>query len=195
MGTELPTTRDFQFISGSIALDFVNTVGNRLGTKRDYFQSADDVNRWARLAGLISEGESLRLTAKQVRRIRAVRGGLYAIFRRLVARPRVTRQGIARLNTMLGSISLKRRLLWAKGKVNWESKVLVRDPMSMLAPILLNAAEVLVTGAFQKVRQCADKNCGWLFLDASQAGKRRWCSMSDCGNRAKARRHYRAVSV
>lgn len=195
MGTELPTTRDFQFISGSIALDFVNTVGNRLGTKRDYFQSADDVNRWARLAGLISEGESLRLTAKQVRRIRAVREGLYAIFRRLVARPRVTRQGIARLNTMLGSISLKRRLLWAKGKVNWESKVLVRDPMSMLAPILLNAAEVLVTGAFQKVRQCADKNCGWLFLDASQAGKRRWCSMSDCGNRAKARRHYRAVSV
>ncbi len=195
MGTELPTTRDFQFISGSIALDFVNTVGNRLGTKRDYFQSADDVNRWARLAGLISEGESLRLTAKQVRRIRAVREGLYAIFRRLVARPRVTRQGIARLNTMLGSISLNRRLLWAKGKVNWESKVLVRDPMSMLAPILLNAAEVLVTGAFQKVRQCADKNCGWLFLDASQAGKRRWCSMSDCGNRAKARRHYRAVSV
>ena len=40
------------------------------------------------------------------------------------------------------------------------------------------------------VRRCANPECGWLFLDDSRAGKRRWCSMSSCGNRAKARRHY-----
>src|SRR5258708_7059779 len=41
-----------------------------------------------------------------------------------------------------------------------------------------------------RVRRCANPECGWLFLDDSRAGKRRWCSMSACGNRAKARRHY-----
>jgi predicted RNA-binding Zn ribbon-like protein len=40
------------------------------------------------------------------------------------------------------------------------------------------------------IEQCEGDVCGWLFLDRSPAGRRRWCSMRDCGNRAKARRHY-----
>ena len=48
----------------------------------------------------------------------------------------------------------------------------------------------LIGGKLDKVRRCANPECGWLFLDDSRAGKRRWCSMSACGNRAKARRHY-----
>ena len=36
------------------------------------------------------------------------------------------------------------------------------------------------------IRLCADERCGWVFLDPS--GRRRWCEMSVCGNRAKARR-------
>jgi hypothetical protein len=45
-------------------------------------------------------------------------------------------------------------------------------------------------GLLDRVRRCANPECGWLFLDDSRAGKRRWCSMSSCGNRARARRHY-----
>jgi predicted RNA-binding Zn ribbon-like protein len=37
------------------------------------------------------------------------------------------------------------------------------------------------------IRSCADGACGWLFLDPS--GRRRWCEMAVCGNRAKARRY------
>jgi predicted RNA-binding Zn ribbon-like protein len=33
---------------------------------------------------------------------------------------------------------------------------------------------------------CASAACGWVFLDP--AHRRRWCTMSVCGNRAKARR-------
>jgi predicted RNA-binding Zn ribbon-like protein len=194
--SKVPATQDFQFIGGSIALDLVNTVGNRLGEKRDYFRSAEDVERWAMRAGLIGESESLQLSPKQLKRIRTMREELYGIFRPVVRRAgsRPTREGIARLNAMLGSISLTRKLRWSRGRVEWESGVLAHDAMSVLTPILLNAAEILVTGEFQKVRQCADENCGWLFLDASQAGRRRWCSMRDCGNRAKARRHYGKVA-
>ncbi|MCL4825828.1 MAG: CGNR zinc finger domain-containing protein [Caldilinea sp.] len=37
--------------------------------------------------------------------------------------------------------------------------------------------------------------CGWLFFDASRNRSRRWCSMEDCGNRAKARLHYKRHKV
>jgi predicted RNA-binding Zn ribbon-like protein len=37
------------------------------------------------------------------------------------------------------------------------------------------------------IRFCADERCGWLFLDPT--GRRRWCEMAVCGNRAKARRY------
>ena len=35
-----------------------------------------------------------------------------------------------------------------------------------------------------------ENECTWIFLDETKNHSRRWCSMRDCGNRAKARRHY-----
>jgi predicted RNA-binding Zn ribbon-like protein len=60
----------------------------------------------------------------------------------------------------------------------------------LLAPVLWSAADLLVGNQLGRVRQCANPDCGWLFLDNSKSGNRRWCSMSACGNRAKAHRHY-----
>ena len=34
-------------------------------------------------------------------------------------------------------------------------------------------------------------NCQWLFLDRSRNRSRTWCDMAVCGNRTKAKRHYR----
>jgi predicted RNA-binding Zn ribbon-like protein len=41
-----------------------------------------------------------------------------------------------------------------------------------------------------RIRRCANDQCVLHFYDASRGGKRQWCSMAACGNRAKARRHY-----
>ncbi len=41
-----------------------------------------------------------------------------------------------------------------------------------------------------RVKACAEAGCGTLFHDTSRNRSRRWCAMEDCGNRAKARRHY-----
>ena len=40
------------------------------------------------------------------------------------------------------------------------------------------------------VRRCANPNCVLLFLDVSKSGRRRWCDMATCGNRAKSAAHY-----
>jgi predicted RNA-binding Zn ribbon-like protein len=41
-----------------------------------------------------------------------------------------------------------------------------------------------------RLRPCANEECRLFLIDHSRAGTARWCSMSGCGNRMKARRHY-----
>ena len=59
----------------------------------------------------------------------------------------------------------------------------------VLWPIVQSAADLLTTESLDRVRLCKAEDCGCLFVDASKNRSRRWCAMSDCGNRAKVRRH------
>ncbi len=52
------------------------------------------------------------------------------------------------------------------------------------------AAHNLLELRRDRIRACAGHDCVLHFYDASRAGRRQWCSMAGCGNRAKARRHY-----
>lgn len=65
------------------------------------------------------------------------------------------------------------------------------QPGAILWPLLRDAAELLVTEDPARIRRCQGAGCERLFLDTSKAGRRRWCRMQTCGNRAKARRHAR----
>jgi predicted RNA-binding Zn ribbon-like protein len=41
----------------------------------------------------------------------------------------------------------------------------------------------------ERLRICAAADCRWRFIDSSPAGRRRWCDMRTCGNRAKVAAH------
>jgi predicted RNA-binding Zn ribbon-like protein len=59
-------------------------------------------------------------------------------------------------------------------------------------------ARELIQGDTERLRVCENPQCGWVFKDTSRTGKRKWCSMRSCGNRAKVARHRarrRAVSA
>ena len=60
----------------------------------------------------------------------------------------------------------------------------------ILWPVVRSAADLVTSDRACLIRECAGESCSWLFLDASRNRSRKWCSMSSCGNRAKARRHY-----
>ena len=49
-------------------------------------------------------------------------------------------------------------------------------------------AEALADGDTSRFRICANDACRWVFEDTSRGGRRRWCDMQSCGNRAKVRR-------
>ncbi len=61
----------------------------------------------------------------------------------------------------------------------------------LLTAIARNGAELIAEGPEAPIRKCANPDCGLLFYDDSRTGRRRWCSMAVCGNRAKVAAHYR----
>jgi predicted RNA-binding Zn ribbon-like protein len=60
--------------------------------------------------------------------------------------------------------------------------------------LALDAAELLEHEVSRGlVGVCEERlvgRCAWLFLDSTRNHSRRFCSMKECGNRAKQRRHY-----
>jgi predicted RNA-binding Zn ribbon-like protein len=82
------------------------------------------------------------------------------------------------------------RLQWQEGRPNWRATESSEPADGLLWPIALAAAALITGPRADRIKQCEDdRGCGWLFVDDSRLGNRRWCSMGDCGNVAKARRH------
>jgi len=188
-----PPTDDFQFIAGNLSLDFVNTIGDRLGEAREYLTSPAELTRWARRAGILSPNGRLTLSPRQMSEIRTARESLYRLFQQLARGGTPSRRAVSDLNTRLESVAGARRLRLGTRGVRWEWLSRARDARSLLAQVYASAAELLVSDHAVAVRQCEGERCGWLFVDRSRSGHRRWCSMADCGNREKARRHLARV--
>jgi predicted RNA-binding Zn ribbon-like protein len=66
----------------------------------------------------------------------------------------------------------------------------VGDPIDdALARLCDPLVTELTSGTPERIRICDNDRCRWVFYDTSRTGRRRWCDMATCGNRAKAARH------
>jgi predicted RNA-binding Zn ribbon-like protein len=64
------------------------------------------------------------------------------------------------------------------------------DPIDgAMARLTESIARYLGEGKIDRLRVCANDSCAWTFFDSSRTGRRKWCDMNTCGNRAKAARH------
>ncbi len=64
------------------------------------------------------------------------------------------------------------------------------DPFAeALARLAEPIVQEIAEGRPERLRVCANDTCRWVFFDSSRSGRRRWCDMTTCGNRAKAARH------
>jgi predicted RNA-binding Zn ribbon-like protein len=186
----------YQFVAGNLALDFVNTVAFRSdpGKKKDHLQRSEDVHRWASQAQLpdraaINSGPLVGTAA--LRRIRAVREQLFAVFHAIANDDPIPADTLTRVGDALNDCCTRRCLSIEGAEVRWTWRPSARCADYLLYPVLTAATDLLTSVSRGLVRQCEDARCGWLFLDRSNARTRRWCSMADCGNRNKAREYYR----
>ena len=181
-------------------LDFVNTVeGRSSASPRERLASYADLLDWARQARLLGEGQA-RALAREARgqprqaeaalaRGRALREALFGIFSAAAGGRDPAAADLGALNEALSRALARRRLRVERGRAGWawdEDAAALDRP---LWPVAVAAAELLVSPALARVRQCASGGCAWLFLDHSRNRSRRWCDMAVCGNRDKARRH------
>lgn len=182
---------EFQFVAGNLALDFVNTVSFRLDREKveDRLQSSDDLRRWAKQAGLTDRFNGF--SASTLSRIRSLREQLCSIFGAIANNQPIPAEALRKIDAALHACRAQRRLAAHGKEIRWIWRAGAEASDVLLFPILTAATDLLTSGARDCVRQCAGEGCGWLFLDRSNAGKRRWCRMADCGNRNKAREHYR----
>ena len=120
----------------------------------------------------------------------AMREALYRIFHALATQAAVAAPDLAALNYALAQAPRREELVSAAAGYVWRTAPLRPSVPALLAPVLWSAADLMTRVAPQRLRQCANPKCLWLFVDTSKGGTRRWCDMNACGNRAKAQRHY-----
>lgn len=99
---------------------------------------------------------------------------------------------VAAFRQALGRTPARHALVRDAQGYRWEVEARPATLEAVLAPVLWSAADLLAGEGRARLKRCANDQCRWLFLDDSKSGNRRWCSMSACGNRAKAARHYHA---
>jgi predicted RNA-binding Zn ribbon-like protein len=127
--------------------------------------------------------------------MRDVRERLFAVFHALASGDPIPADALARVGAELHECSARRRLSTDGDDVRWSWRASARSADYLLHPVLTAAIDLLVTGPRGVIRECEGDGCGWLFVDRSNARRRRWCSMADCGNRNKVRNHYRRASL
>jgi predicted RNA-binding Zn ribbon-like protein len=206
MGLMLWDEAGLRLRTGRLCLDFCNTVEWHAGPSPvERIDTYADLSDWARQVGLLSQAASERLARHAQRHARAaeaVRGRAItlreAVYRTLAAHAhgRVPDPAdLAVLNVELPQALARARLRLGgvAYRLTWDLDGEALD--GLLWPIAYSAANLLATPELlARVGQCADdRGCGWLFLDMTKNRSRRWCDMKDCGNRAKARRHYQRV--
>lgn len=193
----------YSFVGGNLSIDFTNTVDSRWsGEVRDKFSGYQDLVTWGRQAGIIQEKEALKLLEEAERKPSAakeafteaieLREVIYRVFEAVALERTPPGADIGAFNRKLAEAMTHARIEPLQDGFAWrweESGALDR----MTWPITRSAADLLTSHELGRVKTCGSDDCGWLFLDTSRNGSRRWCDMSDCGNRAKARRHYNRV--
>ncbi len=187
-----------------MCLDFANTVEwHAAASPEDRLRNYSDLMEWAVEAGIIDEETARRWTeesrsqpgeaARILKRALSFREALYRIFSAVARNAAPDEDDLAALNGILGDALGRLTLDYGSDgfRLGWPPLDKC-GPGSVLWPIARSAADLLAAGDPSRIRQCADdRGCGWLFLDQSRNRSRRWCSMEDCGNRAKAGRHFR----
>ena len=181
-----PTLR---FIGGRLALDFVNSAP--LKTELSWEQLIAFLE-YARIVTPERGGELLALTRSDpqaaeslLRKAQRLAAALRLAFDAVLHKHKVLREWIEPVNEVLRITEGHDELTSADN--DWEIQFVASESGLewLLAAVARSAAEIIAEGPNARLRLCANPRCGLFFYDTSRTHRRRWCSMTVCGNRHK----------
>jgi predicted RNA-binding Zn ribbon-like protein len=191
-----------ELLGGRLCLDFANTADwHSSKDPVEFLTSYSELVAWSQQRGILTGCQAQSLlreaadrpldAAAVLERAIALRETIYRIMSAISHGDTPPAADLTALNVELSTAMACSRIVPEAGGFVWDWAGGEHALDRMLWPVARDAAELLTAEELFRVGQCSDERCGWLFLDMSRNHTRRWCSMKDCGNRAKARRHYR----
>ncbi|MGC4757241.1 CGNR zinc finger domain-containing protein [Micromonospora trifolii] len=193
-------------VGGHPALELANTLERGGESPHDFLTDSSALLRWSAHVGVVSDAEADQVgrawrdepAAAQagLAAVRDIRESLYLV---LLAATTDADGGTAGDPIAAGAalVALHQRWSGAAARARFvldssQVRLVYGTVPAMLVPdrIAEAALDVLLTVDLTRVRRCPvlEGGCGWLFLDQTRNGSRRWCRMADCGNAVKARR-------
>ena len=181
-------------------LDFVNTDSAAQVTHGDLLRNLDALLSWLTEHAVLDEERSSGIrrrallqpaaAAATVVDARRVRASLRVLAERGHTSVKVCEDAVAEINRVLGRSAGTRRLDHLPDGSYARTFIPTGDAFAgLMIPVIESATDALVHDELGRVRRCADARCHRVFFDGTKNGKRRWCDMGTCGNRAKAARH------
>jgi predicted RNA-binding Zn ribbon-like protein len=157
-----------------LVCDFVNTLDRESGV--DELATANGLGVWLRARGLWSE----RPTGEEAARARSLREAL---------RDLLYAHNGGEADTDAAAVALDEASHRTGVEVRFDAgSVRLSSPVGGVGAVVAAAGQAMVDGSWQSLKACRCDSCRWAFVDGARNHSRRWCSMSVCGNREKARR-------
>jgi predicted RNA-binding Zn ribbon-like protein len=187
-------------LGNRLCLDFANTLVWRLRPHpSEFLTDYPALVAWSRHAGSLDDALASHLLHEAQRRSRAceenieraisLREAIYRIFVTTIDGATPADADLTVLNEVLDTGMSRARLNATGGGFVWDWAE-ITDLDRPLWAVARSAAELLISDELARVRRCPGEGCGWLFLDTTRNGSRRWCETAGCGNRARVRAHY-----
>ena len=195
----------FVFLGERLWLDFVNTDEIQRGAPRDAIHDFDALAAWLGAALALDAERVSGLRRRALQQPTGASAALVEARRVRNALRRLAEQGAIEEAARLDALGEINRVLTRSAGTR---RVELRDDgtfartfipggdafAGLMIPIVESAADALILGELDRVRRCADPRCARVFHDGTRNGRRRWCDMASCGNRAKAARHRQRIA-
>jgi predicted RNA-binding Zn ribbon-like protein len=177
------------------AFDFLNTIELENGALVERLTSLEAAAAWLANADVVSEPRAITSVARTAAAEKAVldrlvttRTALRDVAHAVAHDDAPARKAIDEVNRALAARERIELVAADDGVRLGHSHVgdAVDDALARIAEPIVRE---IGNGNDDRIRICANETCRWIFYDESRGGRRRWCDMATCGNRAKARRH------
>ncbi|MEV7793515.1 ABATE domain-containing protein [Streptomyces sp. NPDC087512] len=179
----------FNFRSGRLCLAFVATVGERWRGNYERLREPADLARWYLEAGLLEDPPAVSPAGLET--ARALREAIYRIAQALIAGRPPAAVDETTLNAAAAAPPLIPVMHAGTSRLTVPA---TRGQQSALSTVARDAVDLFTCTAIDRIRECASPECGLLFVDTSRPGRRRWCSSTACGGKARAAAYRRKLT-
>lgn len=180
-------TSRFLLLGELLVLDLVNTRVRRNGTDVDLLDTPAALTAWLRAEHkrIVWDGPA---TATDLAYVRALRDAIGQLLHALRKHTQPPMEAIDKINQALLNPAPQRRLAWTATGPYLAPRTTRSRRRALLHALAADAVALLTGPQAERLRECAHPDCILQFVALN--ARRRWCSGSLCGNRARVARHY-----